>query len=73
MTRPEFEEETKDFSPGKENIRDKVDALFAKGANAVYVLHFITQHLNCRLTEALKVAESCPNYHKRYGADKKNQ
>jgi len=66
MTREEFEKETKDFSPQKENIRDKVDDLFGKGANIVYVLHFIIEQMHCRLSEALELAKSCPNYHKRY-------
>jgi hypothetical protein len=49
----EFEEEVKDFSPEKENIKDKVDDLFGKGAGTVRVLHFIIEHMHCRLGEAL--------------------
>ncbi len=70
MTREEFDEEIKDFSPEKDNVRDKADELFAKGANTTYIFQFITEHLNCSLIEALEVAESCPNYHKRYDKNK---
>lgn len=70
MTWKEFEEEVKDFSPEKENIKDKVDDLFSKGAGTVRVLHFIIEHMHCRLGEALELAESCPNYHKRYDKNK---
>lgn len=66
MTREEFEKIVENFDPEKDNIKDKVDELFEKGANLVPVFHFINEHLHCGLNEALELAESCPGYHKRY-------
>ncbi len=66
MTTEEFDEEVKDFRPEKENLKEKVNELFAKGAGTVHVLYFIIEHKNCRLTEAMKLVESCPNYHNRF-------
>jgi hypothetical protein len=66
MTTEEFEEETKGFSPDKDNLKEKVDELFVKGAGTVHVLYFIVEHKNRRLTEAMEIVESCPNYHKRF-------
>lgn len=66
MDTEEFNEEVKDFCPEKENLKEKVNELFAKGAVTVHVLYFIIEHKNCRLTEAMEIVEACPNYYKRY-------
>lgn len=66
MTRKEFEEEIKDFSPEKNDLKEKVNELFGKGAGTVRVLYFIIEHMNCKLIEAMEIVESCPNYHKRF-------
>lgn len=66
MTTKEFEEEVKDFSPKNDDLKEKVDELFGKGAGTVHVLYFIIEHKNCRLIEAMQIVESCPNYHKRF-------
>ncbi|WP_294322886.1 hypothetical protein [uncultured Chryseobacterium sp.] len=62
----EFEEEVKNFCPEKENLKEKVNELFAKGAGTVHILYFIIDHKKCRLTEAMELVESCPNYHNRF-------
>ncbi|MCX8522681.1 hypothetical protein OF897_01935 [Chryseobacterium formosus] len=66
MTTKEFDEEIKDFSPAKDDLKKKVDELFEKGAGTVHILYFIIEHKKCRLTEAMEIVESCPNYHKRF-------
>ena len=66
MTSNEFEEEVKNFSPEKDDLKEKVDELFGKGAGTVHVLHFIIEHKNCRLIKAMEIVESCPNYDKRF-------
>ncbi|WBX99662.1 hypothetical protein [Chryseobacterium gambrini] len=66
MTTQEFEEEAKDFSPDKEDLKEKVNELFGKGAGTVITIHFIIQHLKCTLSEAMELVESCPNYHNRF-------
>ncbi|GAA5091779.1 hypothetical protein GCM10023210_19790 [Chryseobacterium ginsengisoli] len=66
MTTKEFEEEVKGFSPEKDNLKETVDELFGKGAGTVHILYFIIEHKNCKLTEAMEIVESCPNYHKRF-------
>lgn len=66
MTTKEFEEEVKNFCPEKDDLKEKVDELFSKGAGTVHVLHFIIEHKSCRLIEAMEIVESCPNYHKRF-------
>ena len=38
MTSKEFGEEVKNFSPGKDDLKKKIDELFGKGAGTVYVL-----------------------------------
>lgn len=66
MTSKEFGDEVKNFSPGKDDLKKKIDELFGKGAGTVHVLYFIIEQKNCRLTEAMEIVESCPNYHKRF-------
>ncbi len=66
MTSEEFDEEVKDFCPEKDSLKEKVNEIFAKGAGTGYVLNFIIRRKNCRLTEAMKIMESCPNLHKRF-------
>lgn len=66
MKSKEFEEEIKDFSPEKDNLKEKVNDLFGKGAGKVILIHFIIEHLECTLSEASEIIESCPNYHKRF-------
>ena len=66
MTSKEFGEEVKNFSPEKNDLREKVNELFGKGAGTVIVIHFIIEHLKCTLSEAMEIVESCPNYHKRF-------
>lgn len=41
MTFEEFEKEIITFTPEKDNLTDKVNDLFAKGAGLVHVLYFI--------------------------------
>lgn len=66
MTTEEFDEEVKGFCPENENLKEKVNELFEKGAGTGYILNLIIQHRSCRLTEAMEIVEACPNYHKRF-------
>lgn len=66
MTIKEFDEEVKNFSPDKDDLKKKVDNLLKKGAGKVPIIHFIIEHKNCKLSEAMEIVESCPNYHKRF-------
>ncbi|WP_343663560.1 hypothetical protein [Chryseobacterium mucoviscidosis] len=66
MTVQEFDEAVKDFSPEKEDLKEKVNELFGKGAGTIRILYFIVEHKNCRLVEAMEIVESCPNYHNRF-------
>jgi hypothetical protein len=67
MTSNEFEEEVKNFSPEKDDLKTKVDDLIGKGAGMVHIMYFITEHKNCRLIDAVKIINDCPNRMKRYG------
>ncbi len=66
MTIKEFEEEVKNFSPENDDLKEKVNELFGKGAGMVITIHFIIEHLKCTLSEAMEIVESCPNYHNRF-------
>lgn len=66
MTNREFFDEIKYFSPDKEDLNKKVDNLLEKGAGKVSIIHFIIAHKNCKLSEAMEIIESCPNYYKRF-------
>lgn len=66
MTAQEFDEAVKDFSPDKDDLKEKVNELFGKGAGTVITIHFIIEHLKCTLSEAMEIVESCPNYHNRF-------
>lgn len=66
MTFEEFEKEIITFTPEKDNLTDKVNDLFAKGAGLVHVLYFIIEHKSCGLTEAKEIVDTCPDYHKRF-------
>ncbi|BEV05207.1 hypothetical protein [Chryseobacterium gambrini] len=66
MTAQEFDEAVKDFSPDKEDLKEKVNELFGKESGTVITIHFIIEHLKCTLSEAMEIVESCPNYHNRF-------
>lgn len=66
MTAQEFDEAVKDFSPDKEDLKEKVNELFGKGAGTVITIHFIIEHLKRTLSEAMEIIDSCPNYHNRF-------
>ncbi|NPA09697.1 MAG: hypothetical protein GXO46_11975 [Chlorobi bacterium] len=66
MTTQEFDEAVKDFSPEKEDLKEKVNELFGKGVGTVITIHFIIEHLKCTLSKAMEIVESCPNYHNRF-------
>ena len=66
MTAQELDEAVKDFSPEKEDLKEKGNELFGKGAGTVITIHFIIEHLKYTLLEAMEIAESCPSYHNRF-------
>lgn len=66
MTFQEFQKEVITFAPEKDNLKDKVNDLFAKGASLVHILYFIIEDKRCGLTEAKEIVDACPNYHKRF-------
>lgn len=66
MTDREFLDEIENFSLDKEDLNKKVDDLLEKGAGKVPLIHFIIAHKNCKLSEAMEIIESCPNYNKRF-------
>ncbi|REC48793.1 MULTISPECIES: hypothetical protein [Chryseobacterium] len=66
MTAKEFDEAVKDFSPDKEDLKEKVNELFGKGAGTVITIHFIIEHLKRTLSEAMDIIDSCPNYQNRF-------
>ena len=48
MTAKEFDEAVKDFSPDKEDLKEKVNELFGKGAGTVITIHLIIEHQESR-------------------------
>ncbi|MFZ4931679.1 hypothetical protein [Chryseobacterium sp. Mn2064] len=66
MTTQEFEKIIDNFDPEKDDLKDKVEELFDKGANIVDIFRFIIKVRDCGLRDAYDLAESCPSYHKRY-------
>lgn len=65
MTDREFLDEIENFSLDKEDLNKKVDDLLEKGTGKVPLIHFIIAYKNCKLSEAMKIIKSCPNYNKR--------
>ena len=66
MTDREFLGEIENFSLDKEDLNKKVDDLLEKGTDKVPLIHFIIAHKNWKLSEAMEIIESCPNYNKRF-------